>query len=91
MYHIGWLFRIPFSIVVSSQCGFLNVQVQIQCEERLQRIVGSRSTMQELWAKEQQEEQVLRDITGVQVQRYLHRGIVERKLLVCTVSDPVCS
>lgn len=30
--------------------------------------------MQELWAKEQQEEQVLRDITGVQVQAYLHRG-----------------
>ena len=34
--------------------------------------------MQELLAKEQQEEQVLRDITGVQVKHYLIRGTCAR-------------
>lgn len=45
--------------------------------------------MQELLAKEQQEEQVLRDITGVQVKHHRIKTPV-RGVLACTRNDPIC-
>ena len=45
--------------------------------------------MQELLAKEQQEEQLLRDITGVQVKYHRIKTPV-RRLLICSRIDPVC-